>query len=85
MIVAIRHDQGQRGEALDELGPALGPRKTLQKFLQDETGRQKSVADLDGPHQRSDFGLAGWRVTPERKGPDARVDEEAHVLLRSAL
>ena len=49
VIVAIRHDERQRGKGLDDLRPVLGPDEALQELLQNEAGRQKRFAALNGP------------------------------------
>jgi hypothetical protein len=85
VIVAVRHDEGQRRKALDDLGPALGPGEALQELLQDEAGRQECFAALKSPHQHPDLGSIGRPVPPQRERPDAGVDEKAHLRWRSAL
>ncbi len=85
VIVAVRHHERQRGEAIDDLRPALGPGEALQEFLHDEASCQKQFAAFNGPHQHPDFGPTSGLVPPQRKRPDAGVHEEAHLRLRSAL
>ncbi len=62
----------------------LGPEKPC-KFLQDEPRHDDGVAAFERVAQSLDFGLHRLRVAPERKRPDAGIDQKRHLRERSAL
>ncbi len=47
VVIAIRLQQWQRSESLDELCAGLGPREPLEQFLQNQPRRDDHV----GPHE----------------------------------
>ena len=86
VVVSIRLQESERGEPLDQLGTCLWPGKTLQQLLQNQPGRKNLVGSIERVLKRLHFRHNCVRVTPEREGPDAGVDEQAHGLrARSAL
>ena len=44
VVLAIRDEEGQGSEALDDLVPCLRPGEALQEFLEDEPGREDRFA-----------------------------------------
>ena len=67
MIRAIRLNQRQRGEPLDDLIACLGTHKALKKFLQYKAGRDNHVRTRERILQRLYLGLFNFNVTSQGK------------------
>ena len=85
VVLSVRDDERQGGEAVEYLRPCPGPRESLQQLLQDQSGRQDDILALQGAPQRVDFGRLRRAIPAERQRPYARVDEEAQSRLRARL
>lgn len=55
MIVAIRHQQGDRRKTVQKLIAALWSCEALKEFLQHKAGRQKSLAAFKSLDERFDL------------------------------
>jgi hypothetical protein len=85
VIFTIWHDERNRGETTQDLNLRFGAREALQQFLQDQASGKDQFATLDGPDKSLHFVRRGRGLSPKGERPDARIDEEAHSRLRSAL
>jgi len=85
VILPIWGDERQCRELLDYRVTRSRARESLQQFLQDEPGGQDHLVALQGVAQELDVRSTGVRVAPQGKRPDAGVDEQAHLRVRSAL
>jgi hypothetical protein len=85
VIVAIRHQQRHGGKAIENLIARLWAGEALEQFLKHEACSKQHLTGFDGADQCSDFVLRAGLVTSKRKGPNARIDEQAHFRARSAL
>ena len=85
MVVAIRDDERQRGEATQDL--LTGPRtaESLEQLLKHEPGGHDLLSALERSCESRDFGSVRGPVAAEGKRPDARVDEQRQPRERSAL
>ena len=64
VVLAVRLDQRECSEALDDLCPCLRPAETLEQFLQDQAGRDDDVRTGKGVLQCRDFRFGGRGVAP---------------------
>lgn len=85
MVLSVRDDERQGGEAIEYLRPRPGPREPLQQLLQDQSGREDDILALQGAPQRVDFRRLRRAIPAEGQRPYARVDEEAQSRLRARL
>ena len=85
MIIAIRHDHRQRREAFHYRIAGGGSPEALEQLLKDEPSRVHGLPGCERFPQTAGLGSVARRVSPEREGPDAGVDEETHQRKRSAL
>lgn len=85
VILSIRDKKRQGGKTIQNSCPGLRPGKALQKFLENETRRQKRLARFDRANQCSHRRVLHRRVAPECQRPDAGVDEQAQSRARPAL
>jgi hypothetical protein len=85
VILPVRGQERQGCEPVDNVFARARTGKSLQQFLQNESGGQDSCATFKGIAQRSY--LRSWRssIAPEGERPHAGVDEQAHRRERSAL
>ncbi len=73
--------------------PKIGPeadrgpfaRKTLKQLLKDRARDDERLTALDCLNQHPYFRRIGGQIPPERQRPDAGVDKQAHLRVRSAL
>jgi hypothetical protein len=85
MILPTWRDERQCRELLDDRFPRARTRESLQKLLQDKSCGQDHLVAPQGVAQEPDVRSTGVRVAPQGKRPDASVDEQAHLRVRSAL
>ena len=85
VIRAIRHNERDRGEAIQYLRPCLRAQETLQELLENEACSENYLVSLDGPDKRLHLTRRRRRLAPKGERPDAGIDEQAHLRLRSAL
>lgn len=86
VVFPARLEEGESGEALDELGSRLGSGKALQKLLQYQTRGEYLIGPQQGMAECRHLGRGLLGVSAQSQRPDARVDEQAHLLrARSAL
>ena len=85
MVFAVRLDQCQRREPLDNLLARLGTSETLKKFLQYKTGRDDNFFTGKRVFECPHFGHFNFNIASEGKRPDARVNQKRHFRERSDL
>jgi hypothetical protein len=76
MVIACGDDEWQRLEPRNESGTLLGASQALEELLQDQAGRVDLLAVLEAATQSRDCRGIRGHVTPQREGPDTRVDED---------
>lgn len=67
VVIAVRLNEWQCGEALHDLGSRLRPGEALQEFLQHETGRDDDLRAEQDLFEMLDLGHGGRDVTPKRE------------------
>jgi len=67
VVRAVRNDERQGSEGLDNPWLGTGTAEALQEFLQDQSRREHEVVVLEGPAQGADLGRGGWRIATEGK------------------
>jgi hypothetical protein len=85
VVVSVGHQQRHCGESTHDLRKLPRPVKALQKLLKNQAGRDDRLAVFDCAHECLCLWRGRRRITPEREGPDARVDEEGQSRWRSRL
>jgi hypothetical protein len=85
VVVSVRNDVGKRAESLDDLLAGSRTGKTLEQFLEYETGCEDELSCPQCLRQSTEMRQIGWRVAPQRQRPYARVDEQTHSRERSVL
>jgi hypothetical protein len=85
VVLAIWLKHRKRFKGLDDLGACRGPGKALEEFLQDEPGSDDKLVSEKRLLQSLHLSNCGVAIPSKAKRPDARVDEQAHFLLLSAL
>lgn len=85
VVVSIRLNQSERTEAADDPRSCLRCNEALQQFLKDQSSRHNHVGTRQRILQRSDLRFNGRHVAPEGQGPDAGIDEQRHLRVRSRL
>lgn len=85
MILAVRLQEGQHVEPVDDVlgGPRTG--KSLQQFLEDKAGGHNRIATIESFSQLTHFRSPRGLIPPEGERPDAGVNEKTHRRERSAL
>jgi hypothetical protein len=68
VIFAVRLQEYERGEALDQRAPCLGAGKTLQQFLQHEASGEDLVCSVESVLQRFRFRGGNLGVPTEGQG-----------------
>jgi hypothetical protein len=80
VVLAIGYQEGEGRKPLHKLTSRLGPCEALKKLLKYKARREHLI----GAKQRIKQGRYLWRallgIAAQRKGPDARVDEQTHGL-----
>jgi hypothetical protein len=86
VVVTLRLQESERGKPLDQLPTRLGSGEALEKFLQDQTGREDLIGSLQGVSKSLHFRRRRLGIAAEGEGPDAGIDKKAHGWrVRSAL
>jgi len=85
VIVAIRNQEWYGRKPVQNLVAGFRTREALQKLLNDEAGRKDGLAALDCADEKADLRHRGRCIPPERKRPDAAIDENGQRPERSAL
>ena len=85
MVFALRHDERQRSEPLKDLCPRLRAAESLEKFLEDQAGRENRPFPLKGVGEEVDARIAFLPVAAQRKRPDTRINEDSQRRDRAAL
>lgn len=85
VIFALRHDERQRSEPIEDLCSRLRAAETLEKFLENQAGRENRSLALKGVGQEVDARLAVLPVAAQGQRPDTRVNEDFHRRDRAAL
>lgn len=85
MVGASRVDERERGESLDDGLPVLWTAEPLQQFLKDESRREDILSAAQRLPEAIDGGVVRGSIAPKGERPDARVDEQPHVRVRSRL
>lgn len=85
VVLPIRDEERQRGEALENLLARLGSRKPLQQFLQHEPGGVNLFSGVERLRERFYRRLTRLVIASQGERPDARVDKKAHARERSFL
>jgi len=86
VVFAVRHQECQGRKPLHELISRLGPGEALKQLLKHKARREHLIGTKERVAQGRYFWRALLGVAAQRKGPHARVDEQAHGLRdRSAL
>ena len=62
-----------------------GPMESLQQLLKNQSRHKNRSSRTQARRQRFDFRARRNPVTPQRQGPNARVDEDVHRRERSTL
>ena len=85
MVAARRYNHGNVREPVDDLRPGARAAPTLQQLLKYQTGRVDRLATSERLPQAPHLGAFRRRIPSERQGPDAGIDEQAHLRVRSRL
>jgi len=85
VIVSRGNEQGDSRKTVQDLFAIARTRKALQKLLQDEASGKNRLAGLDRLNQRPHLFCRRGRAAPQRKGPNASINEDAQSRVRSAL
>lgn len=85
VVVAIRHEQRESGESVDDPFAGPGAAEALEQLLEDEPGRHDLLSVFERPGESVDGGKRRRPVAPKRERPDARLDEQRQARERSAL
>ncbi|HEY2093371.1 MAG TPA: hypothetical protein VGJ81_15940 [Thermoanaerobaculia bacterium] len=85
VVLALRHDERQRGEPLEDLCSRLRAAESLEKFLEDQAGRENRSLALKCVGQEVNARIAVLPIAAQRKRPDTRVNEDFQRRDRAAL
>ena len=85
MILPVRRYKGNMPEAFNDGVRCLGSRKTLQQFLQNETGRRYGLPTFQRPPQPRDFRNVRHGISAQGQRPYAGINKQRHERERSAL
>jgi hypothetical protein len=85
MIAAVRRNQGDGAEAIDDFAMSARAGKALQQFLKDEPGGDDVCAIGERELESRDFWYGRWGVASEGQRPDTGVHKEGQLRDRSAL
>ena len=85
VVFALRHDERQRSEPIEDLCSRLGAAKSLEKFLKNQAGRENRSFALKCVGQEVDARIAALSITAQGKRPDTRVNEDFQRRDRAAL
>ena len=85
VIFARGREVLQRRERFDDLRPGSFRDDALEQLLQDHSGGDDKLATGERIPQRPDLTRIRRSVPAQRERPDARIDEQAHPRVRSAL
>ena len=85
MVLPVRDDKRERREPIDDLVSGLRAGESLQWLLEDQSGGVDRFSALKCRDQTFDLGLVLRGIAAQRQRPDARVDEQVHRRVRSAL
>lgn len=66
VVPPVRNQQRQCGKPVDYLLPVPRSGKTMQQFLEDQTGHENCLAGFDGTNQCAHFCHWGRRVAAQR-------------------
>lgn len=78
MVVAIRDEQRQCAESINDVLAGARAAKSLKELLQHEAGGHDRVRACEGSPKRRDLRRTRLGITTECERPDARVDEQRH-------
>ncbi len=85
VVFALRHDERQRGEPIEDLCSRLGAAESLEKLLEYQARRKNRPFALKCVRQEVDARIAVVPIAPQGKRPDARVNEDFQRRDRAAL
>ena len=85
MVLTIWLEHRKRFEGFNDLVARRWARKSLEEFLKDKPSRDNDLVSQQGLPQGLYLRDRGIAVSSKAKRPDARVDEQAHFLVLSAL
>ena len=85
VVLALRHDEWQRGEPFEDLRSRLGAAESLEKFLEYQAGRENRSLALKCVGQEVDARVDLLPIAAQRKRPDTRVNEDFQRRDRAAL
>ncbi len=79
MIIPIRLEQRQCGEALDDLSLRFGSREALQQLLKHEPGGYYDVRSEQSFFELLHFWFSGVDISTQCQRPDAGINEQRHL------
>jgi hypothetical protein len=85
VVEAIWDQQWKRGEFVDEVLSITGTCKALQQLLQHKSSGYHRITIAQSITERANLRLRFVGVAPERKRPNACIDQYRHRRERSAL
>lgn len=85
VIVPVRLYEGKGTKARDDIGGRFGAGESLKEFLEHQAGCDNDFRAGERCNQCLHFGRNGCSVAPESERPDAGINQETHLRVRSDL
>ncbi len=86
VIVPVWLYEWESSKPLNDLCLRLRSGEALEKFLEDESRSDNDLVSQECVFKGLNLGRTRFSVSPQRQGPDTRVDEDRHARReRSAL
>ena len=85
VVIAIGDEERYCGKPIQNFRPSFRTRKALKDLLEHEARCNNRLARFNRSDQRLHFRHRSRRIAPERKRPNACVNEQAQSRRRSAL
>ena len=85
VILALRHDQRQRSESIDDLLSRFRAAESLQDLLENQAGREDRPFVLKSVSEKVHAGMALALVTAQGQRPHTGINEELQFRDRAAL
>lgn len=85
VIVPVRLYEGKGAKARDYVSGCFGAGESLQEFLEHQAGGDNHFRAGERCNQGLHFGRNGCSIAPKSERPDAGINQETHLRVRSVL
>ncbi len=85
VVVPVRLNERQSCKGADDLISSLCAVEALEQFLKHQPSRDHDISSGECVLQCHNFRICGGCIAAQRERPNARINKERHLRVRSAL